>query len=503
MKGKVWLVGAGPGDAGLITVKGFEVLQKAQVVVYDSLVAPSVLAMMPAGAKKIDVGKRAGNHKVIQEEINRILFEEALEGNRVVRLKGGDPFLFGRGAEEVTLLQENDIAYEIVPGVTSALSVPAYNGIPVTHRDFCSSVHIITGHKRAGKLYDIDFEALVRTKGTLIFLMGIGALRDICNHLMEAGMDENTPAAVLQEGTTANQCRVVATVGTLYEKAMEAQIGTPGIIVVGNVCKLAKEYDWYQRLPLSGCRILVTRPKETAAEMVTKLRDLGAEVVELPAIQIAPIENNQKLYHALSNIKDYKWIVFTSPIGVRVFFKQLQKLRMDLRKLGHLKLAVLGSGTEKELNQYGMFADVMPSTFDGLSLGREIAKAAMKKERILMPRSAQGNKEIIEALKEFQVDDIPTYDIKSQKQDVIDVEQELGAGKIHCITFTSSSSVRAFVESYSNITFSKVVAVCIGEKTKRTAEQLGFTCVMAKRATVDSMIETILEWKKLSKEERN
>lgn len=495
MTGKVWLVGAGPGDAGLMTMKGYEVLKSAQVVVYDSLIAPSILAMIPREAKKIDVGKRAGNHKVVQEGINKILLDEALSGKDVVRLKGGDPFLFGRGGEEIALLQENGVSYEVIPGVTSAISVPAYNGIPVTHRDFCSSVHIITGHKRAGESYDIDFEALVNTKGTLVFLMGISALKDICDNLIEAGMSSDMPAAVLQEGTTARQRRVVATVGTLYERAMEEKIGTPGIIVVGKVCQLSEDFDWYSKLPLFGRRILITRPKETANEMVDKLRKLGAEVVELPAIQIISMKNNPKLDKAFDNIKDFGWIVLTSPVGVRELFSYMCERKIDIRKLSHLKIGAIGSGTEKELNRYGLYADVIPESFDGASLGKAIAKVAVKNERILIPRSAQGNKEIIEELKDFEVHDIASYDIMPYKQDVIDIERELNEGRFDCITFTSSSSVKAFMESYPNVAASGIEAICIGEKTMSAALQYGFNCVAAKRASVDSMVETIVNLK--------
>ena len=213
--GKVWLVGAGPGDIGLFTLKGLKVLEQADVVVYDSLVGQGVMGKIPPHARLINVGKRASHHTMVQEDINQVLLSEALKGNKVVRLKGGDPFLFGRGGEELELLTENGISYEIVPGVTSSIAVPAYNGIPVTHRDFCSSLHIITGHKRAGQEYDIDFKALVNTKGTLVFLMGLASLGDICKGLLEAGMDKDMPAAVLSRGTTAGQRRVIATVSTL------------------------------------------------------------------------------------------------------------------------------------------------------------------------------------------------------------------------------------------------------------------------------------------------
>ena len=259
-QGKVWLVGAGPGDIGLFTLKGMEVLSQAEVVVYDSLVGQGVLAKVPSSARLINVGKRADKHTMPQEQINQVLLEEAQKGYRVVRLKGGDPFLFGRGGEELELLTANGIPYEVVPGVTSSIAVPAYNGIPVTHRDFCSSVHIITGHRRAGKEYDIDFQALVNAKGTLVFLMGIAALNDICQGLLNAGMDPEMPAAVLQKGTTSDQKRVVATVATLKEEVERQGIETPAIIVVGKVCRLSEEFGWYERLPLADWKVLVTRP---------------------------------------------------------------------------------------------------------------------------------------------------------------------------------------------------------------------------------------------------
>lgn len=250
--GKVWLVGAGPGDSLLMTIKGRKVLEEADVVVYDSLVGDSILSTLPQEAQLINVGKRASNHTMAQDKINQLLLSLAQEGKKVVRLKGGDPFLFGRGGEELELLAENNIPYEVVPGVTSPLAVPAYNGIPVTHRDYTSSLHIITGHKKAGNEYDIDFQALVRTKGTLVFLMGVHALKDICSGLLAGGMDPDMPAAILQKGTTAGQKRIVATVSTLAGEVERKGIETPAIIVVGRVCELADRFQWYENLPLGG-----------------------------------------------------------------------------------------------------------------------------------------------------------------------------------------------------------------------------------------------------------
>lgn len=305
-QGKVWLVGAGPGDIGLFTLKGMEVLSQAEVVVYDSLVGQGVLAKVPSSARLINVGKRADKHTMPQEQINQVLLEEAQKGYRVVRLKGGDPFLFGRGGEELELLTANGIPYEVVPGVTSSIAVPAYNGIPVTHRDFCSSVHIITGHRRAGKEYDIDFQALVNTKGTLVFLMGIAALNDICQGLLNAGMDPEMPAAVLQKGTTSDQKRVVATVATLKEEVERQGIETPAIIVVGKVCRLSEEFGWYERLPLADWKVLVTRPKGRSSRTADELRRKGAEVLELPSIRTVALEDQSALYQALDEISEYQ-----------------------------------------------------------------------------------------------------------------------------------------------------------------------------------------------------
>ena len=310
--GKVWLVGAGPSDEGLFTLKGKRVLEQADVVVYDQLVGDGIMRMIPTNAECIDVGKHAGNHKVVQERINEILLEEAQKGKRVVRLKGGDPFLFGRGGEELELLCEHNIPFEIVPGITSAISVPAYAGIPVTHRDFTSSLHIITGHKKKGCNDPIDYKSLVALGDvTLVFLMSVGALPDISKGLIEAGMDKNTPAAILEKGTRYNQRKVVATIETLPEEARKNDVGTPGIIIVGKVCSLSEEFSWAEKRPLGGRRIIITRPRSKSSKLKEMLYDLGAEVVEVPSFETVAINNNEVLDEAINNIKDYNWVAFT------------------------------------------------------------------------------------------------------------------------------------------------------------------------------------------------
>ena len=495
--GKVWLVGAGPGDIGLFTKKGMEVLQNAEVVVYDSLVGQGVLSMIPKDAITINVGKRAGNHTLPQEGINQVLLEQAQKGYRVVRLKGGDPFLFGRGGEELVLLKEHQIPYEIVPGVTSPLAVPAYNGIPVTHRDFCSSLHIITGHKKAGMAYDIDFEALVRTKGTLVFLMGVTALEDICNCLMKAGMDADMPAAILQQGTTAGQKRIVATVGTLKAEVDRQGIETPAIIVVGKVCSLAKEFAWYEELPLAGYKVLLTRPRDLISSMAQKLREQGAEVLELPAIRTEATEDNEALRRAWKQMQQYQWLVFTSPTGVKVFFEQMKRECCDIRMLGTVKIAAIGEGTKKALRERGLFVDLMPEIYDGENLARTLAAELSGGENILIPRAEAGNLELVKILKEAGacVDDVATYRTCYESQDVIDEVAEFEKGKIDCAVFTSASTVRGFAEAVQGLDFSKVKAACIGKQTRAEAEKYGMQTWMAKKATMDSLVQLVIDMK--------
>ena len=497
--GKVWLVGAGPGDIGLFTLKGMEVLKNAEVVVYDSLVGQGVLSKIPKGVRLINVGKRASNHTMPQEQINQVLAEEAKKGLRVVRLKGGDPFLFGRGGEELELLHKEGIPYEVVPGVTSSIAVPAYNGIPVTHRDFCSSLHIITGHKKKGDTYDIDFNALVNTKGTLVFLMGVSALEDICSSLLEAGMDKDMPAAILQKGTTAGQKRIVATVSTLVEEVKKQGIETPAIIVVGKVCALADEFAWYEQLPLFGCKVLVTRPKETISSMAHKLRLLGAEVLELPAIRTEPLEDQSLLKEAFRELDSYQWIAFTSPIGVKVFFDEMKREGVDIRKLGQVKVATIGKGTKKALEERGLFVDLMPAVFDGDALGKVLCEACEGTEKILLPRAKIGGKEILAQLAKkpgLTVSDMPTYDTFYEEQEIIDMKKLFESGEIQAAVFTSASTVRGFVNAVPGLDFKKVRAACIGKQTKAEADSYGMQTFMAKEATIDSVTDLVVDLNK-------
>ena len=499
MAGKVWLVGAGPGDVGLMTLKGREVLSRAEVVVYDALVGDGVLGLIPAGAKRIFAGKRSGNHYLKQEETNRVLLEEALAGKRVVRLKGGDPFVFGRGGEELELLVEHGVPFEIVPGVTSAFAVPAYNGIPVTHRDYCSSVHVVTGHRRVDHRYDIDFDALVRAGGTLIFLMGIAALGDIMGGLLGAGMDPDVPAAVLERGTTSGQRRVSATVGTLERACSETDIQTPAIIVVGKVCALADTFGWAEKRPLSGVRAVVTRPRELASTLSGMLREKGAEVLELPAIRTVPVKDMTAVDAAVDSLSKggYDWLVFTSPSGVGIFLDRLIALR-DLRALSGVKLAAIGQGTRKALLKYGLKADFLPSVYDGEALGRELRDVCAPGSRVLIPRAAIGNPELIAELEKGEgltIADVATYDTEYEASELIDVRgmiergPEGSAPSVDLAVFTSASTVRGFAAAVEGADLSRVNAVCIGRQTAAEARNRGMRTWIAEKATLEALVK--------------
>ncbi len=498
MQGKVWLVGAGPGDIGLFTLKGAQVLSQADVVVYDALVGQSILSLIPAGAKIIHVGKRAGNHTVPQWRINEILLEEAQAGRKVVRLKGGDPFLFGRGGEELELLQEHGIPFEIVPGVTSATAVPAYNGIPVTHRDLTQSLHIITGHRREDRALDIDFRALVETGGTLVFLMGLSSLSDIVSGLMQAGMDPEMPSAVLQMGTTAGQRRVTAPLCKLEETAAKEHIQPPAIIVTGRVCGLADRFAWYESRPLAGKKIVVTRPRELISEMAARLREEGAEVLELPAIRTEAVSPNPALCAALEEIREkgaYDWVIFTSPTGVRIFFEQVCETG-DIRLLSGSRIAAIGKGTKKALRDNFLQTDFIPTVADGAHLGAELAACLTGGERILIPRAEQGNRELTEALQAkdgVEVLDIPTYRTLYEKSPVIDEKALFESGSADYAVFTSASTVRGFAQAAQGLDMTKVRAVCIGTSTQAAAEALGMETFTAAEPSMESVVQKTIE----------
>ena len=498
-KGKVWLVGAGPSDPGLFTLKGKAVLAQAQVVVYDALVGSGVLSMIPETAEQIYVGKRAGNHTMTQDEINELLVRKAEEGKRVVRLKGGDPFLFGRGGEELLVLRANGIDYEVVPGVSSALAVPAYNGIPVTDRSCASSVHIITGHKRADEPLELPFQAYVKTEGTLVFLMGLSALPDIVRGLLDAKMDPQTPAAVLEKGTTAGQRRVCAVLAELEEAVKDAHLRTPAIIVVGAVAAFGEQLAWYEKLPFFGRRFVLTRPKERMDELAKQLRTRGAEVIELPVIETRPLSVSGKIQAEFEKLskKEYDCLVFTSPAGVHTFFQMLCDSGQDVRILGDMMLAVIGDGTKRALREYGLLADLMPEVYDGASLGTLLGECLPDGSRVLIARSAIGNPKLVTCMeaqaaelgKTIQVTDLAVYETVTKHNELIPAAQLFEKDLIDGVFFTSTSTVRAFLQTNPKIDPTRIHALCIGEMTAEAACEAGMRVEVAKEASVEGLIE--------------
>ena len=488
--GSVILVGAGPGDPGLLTQKGRQAIENAQVVVYDRLVSPAILSLIPKDAEKINVGKESSNHLVPQEEINRILLRKAQEDKRVVRLKGGDPFLFGRGGEELELLEAAGIPFQVVPGVTSALSVPAYAGIPVTHRDFCSSVHIITGHARAGAELHIDFEALRRTGGTLVFLMSVSSLPRICRGLLDAGMAPDMPAAVVERGTLPRQRKLVSTLEKLPSEAEKAGVKSPAIIVVGKVCALSSRFDWFDGLPMKGKTVVVTRPEDRSGTLTQRLRELGAEVVDYPCIRTVAREENPELEEAMENLSRYRCLVFTSPAGPEIFFRRLRAAGRDARALSGLTLAAIGPKTAKAMERFGVTADLVPETYDS----DHLAKALEAVEGpVLLCRASRGSTALPEMLerKGIPFADVPIYDTVYTAPDPQKVDALLGEKLL--VTFTSASTVRGFVESLPGRDLKNVIGCCIGKQTEAEAKKYGLTTVVSQEATMESLMETIKE----------
>ena len=487
--GSVILVGAGPGDPGLLTQKGRQAIENAQVVVYDRLVSPAILSLIPRDAEKINVGKESSNHLVPQEEINRILLRKAQEDKRVVRLKGGDPFLFGRGGEELELLEAAGIPFQVVPGVTSALSVPAYAGIPVTHRDFCSSVHIITGHARAGAELHIDFEALRRTGGTLVFLMSVSSLPRICRGLLDAGMAPDMPAAVVERGTLPRQRKLVSTLEKLPSEAEKAGVKSPAIIVVGKVCALSSRFDWFDGLPMKGKTVVVTRPEDRSGTLTQRLRELGAEVVDYPCIRTVAREENPELEEAMENLSRYRCLVFTSPAGPEIFFRRLRAAGRDARALSGLTLAAIGPKTAKAMERFGVTADLVPETYDS----DHLAKALETVEGpVLLCRASRGSTALPEMLerKGIPFADVPVYDTvyaapAPQKVDAL-------LGETLLVTFTSAYTVRGFVESLPGRNLKNVIGCCIGKQTEAEAKKYGLATVVSQEATMESLVECIL-----------
>lgn len=494
-RGKVVLVGAGPGDPGLLTVKGKEMLQAADVVVYDRLVCEKILEYAPH-AKKIDVGKEQGNHPVPQHQINEILLHEAKQPGLIVRLKGGDPYLFGRGAEEAETLAQHNIPFEVVPGVTSALSAPAYAGIPATLRGAASSVHIITGHAKAGSKLEIDFEALYKTKGTLIFLMSVGSMPAITAGLLSAGMASSTLAGIVENGTLPQQRKILGTVGTIAALGKQKKVQSPAVLVVGEVCAMADTLDWRSSLPLYKKTVVVTRPKQRAGTLSKKLRALGAHVVELPCIEANAVAQ-EDIKKTVEKIPLFNWVVFTSPQGVQSFFEAIYADGGDARILSPVKIAAVGAGTARELKKYGICADLIPQKYDAAHLAQELVTALAPGEKVLLLRAQRATDVLPEVLAQHAVffEDVAIYATSAVKlpDNLKEAECLLHLGKVDYVTFTSASTVEGFSACLPDVESALFTAVCIGDATQKAAQGKGYKTIEAKNATVDCLLEAILE----------
>ena len=487
----VTLVGAGPGGRGLLTLAGAEALRQAETVIYDRLVSEEILALIPEGAERIDVGKEQSRHPVPQTEINALLVRCAQDGRRIVRLKGGDSFLFGRGGEECEYLKAHGIPFCVIPGVTSALAAPALAGIPVTHRDFCSSVHIITAHARGNAPLDIDYSSLVRLRGTLVFLMGVRALSEVCAGLLAAGLAPDTPAAVVENGTRPNQRKLVSTAAGLPGAAREMGLKSPAVIVFGGVCALSDTLDWFTPLPLHGRTVIVTRPKARAGRLSDRLRALGAEVAECPCIDTVLRADLSALREALAVPHD--WAVFTSPGGVHLTVQALRQLGRDLRALYGLRLAAVGRTTAEALDGYGLSADLTPEQYDGAHLAEALLHQLPEGGAVLLLRGSDGSPALPGRLSQagIRVSDVPVYNTICGTAEAANLRERLRTAD--AAAFTSASTVRGFMQAAGDCVPPGFAAACIGPQTAAEAEKYGLRVKTAQNATVEALAACVEE----------
>lgn len=503
--GKVYLVGAGPGDPGLITVRGKRLLEQAEVVVYDYLASRKLLKHVPADAELVYVGKKGGvKHTRTQEEINQILVDFAKEGRRVVRLKGGDPFIFGRGGEELEILHGEGIAFEVVPGVTSATAAATYAGIPITHRDYTASVAFVTGHEDPTKeSSNIDWQKLATGVGTLVVYMGIKNLPEITAKLIKYGRDPKTPVAVVRWASTPQQRSVVGTLETIVEVVAKAGIKPPALIIVGEVVSLRETIDWYEKRALFGQRIMVTRTREQASDLVAGLEEYGADCLEYSTIKIEPVESYEILDGELERLSEYHWILFTSLNGVKYFFDRLYSMGMDARDLRGPDIAAVGKSTADLLLQYGINADLIPNSFTGEGLAESLLDQGVEGRNILIPRALQGREILPETLRGAgaQVTVAPVYMNCPIEDDRKNLHEELAEG-VDMITFTSSSTVRNFLNMLSakddqelQQLLAGVKIAAIGPITAKTITDSGLAVeVMPEEYTISAMVAAITEY---------
>ena len=481
--GKVFLVGAGPGDPNLLTLRAAELIASADVVAADALVAPEIVARTPKNAELIYVGKRSGAHSVPQEETNRLLIEKAKEGKRVVRLKGGDPFVFGRGGEEAEELAAASIDFEIVPGISSAIAGPAYAGIPVTHRAHATSVTLVTGHE-SEETTGVDWQSLAKLNGTIVFLMGIANLPMIVRKLLEHGAPAARPAAVISKATTAQQQTVTGTLETIEQRA--AGLATPALIVVGSVVSLHDAINWFESKPLFGKRIVVTRARGQASDLKRLLEDAGAQVIQLPTIEIGPPSSYESLDAVIRAISDYQWLIFTSSNGVEAFFDRMDK---DARALANVKIASVGDSTAHALRARGIEPDLIPPKFQSVAL-LQLLPQDQKGVRSAVIRAAEGREELIDELRRRggTVDLAVAYETRRVASSVDELHD------IDVVTFTSGSTVDNFFEVLPDKSaIEGALLASIGPTTSDAIRRRGREPdIEAPQATIDSLVDTII-----------
>lgn len=498
-KGIVYLVGAGPGDEDLMTRKGLKVLREADVVVYDSLASSSLLNEVRDDAELIFAGKRSSHHFKKQYETNQLLIDLAKEGKNVVRLKGGDPYIFGRGGEEGQELRAAGVDFVVVPGISSSYSVPAYCGIPVTHRDYASSFHVITGHEGNHKngATVLDYGTLAREEGTLIFLMGLRNLPNIVKNLIENGKDPKTPAGVLQEGTTARQKMAVGTLENIVEVVEREGIQTPAITVVGDVVSLAGELSWYGGKPLSGQRVLVTGSRSMVERLSPLLKEEGAEAISFSLIRTEAMDTPE-FDRAMADIDSYTWIVLTSANGVECFFDKLKAMRKDIRDFKDVHFAVIGDGTKNALEGHGIYSDLIPTAYSSKDMAAAMVPHMKPTDKVLLLRAEEANAVLPDSLTAAGIDHtcVSLYHTVVDERKADELSRLIET--VDYITFASSSAVRAFVSMAGSLENVSAKYISIGPVTTKTAEAEGLhvdrtAAVYTAQGIVDAIIEDVRE----------
>ncbi len=500
--GRVILAGAGPGDPRLITTGALDALASAEVVVYDRLVSPAILAKAPERAEMIDVGKVPGSQKATQALINEVLIAKAKAGKVVVRLKGGDPYVFGRGGEEALALLDAGVPFEVIPGVTAGVAVSASAGIPVTHRGLASCVTFITGHEDPTKPEsDLNYSALAATGGTLVFYMGVRQLGSIASRLMAAGLSGETPAACIQSGTTPSQRSIRETLADLAQKAADAHMEPPAITVVGAVAGLPGALNVFEARPLFGRRIVNTRPEGQAVALAESLGELGAEVISLPTIETRRLPRSAEADGVFQSLGRYHWLIFTSPTAVEFFFERMAELSLDARALQTARVACIGPATSDALSKRSILPDFRPAHFDGESLVQEIAPCDIRGRKVLLPRSDIARKELREGLERLgaEVTDLALYRTITHAEPPAEALRRVRRGDGDIVTFTSSSTVEGFVEIVGREALDglkdKVSYASIGPVTSATMRLLGLdVSVEAKEHTAAGLVQAIVDF---------